>query len=220
MGNSPGTGEFPPQMARNAKMFPFDDVIMFCYNGTWGLSQYQDGLTRYADSHYKDKMVVRLSYLCNGNSYTDNCVFELRLPHHHPTPPRPQHLTPHPHPIWWNSKENWQFSENFIFKFKCQIQINFKLRLHKQICVELRLHKQLCPLFSGMCVCDDPWNGSSCAVNLNDPPTVSYLPQEGLCNLNDPTRNCTSAVITGENFLERSTLTCHIMELSMMVCEV
>ena len=27
-GNSPGTGEFPAQRARNAEMFPFDDVIM------------------------------------------------------------------------------------------------------------------------------------------------------------------------------------------------
>ena len=28
-GNSPGTGEFPAQMASYAKMFPFDDVIMY-----------------------------------------------------------------------------------------------------------------------------------------------------------------------------------------------
>ena len=27
-GNSPRTGEFPAQMASNAEMFPFDDVIM------------------------------------------------------------------------------------------------------------------------------------------------------------------------------------------------
>ena len=27
-GNSPGTGEFPAQMASNAEMFPFDDVIV------------------------------------------------------------------------------------------------------------------------------------------------------------------------------------------------
>ena len=27
-GNSPGTGEFPAQMASDAEMFPFDDVIM------------------------------------------------------------------------------------------------------------------------------------------------------------------------------------------------
>ena len=29
VGNSPGTGEFPAQMASNAEMFPFDDVIMY-----------------------------------------------------------------------------------------------------------------------------------------------------------------------------------------------
>ena len=29
VGNSPGTGEFPAQMASNAEMFPFDDVVMF-----------------------------------------------------------------------------------------------------------------------------------------------------------------------------------------------
>ena len=30
-GNSPGTGEFPAQMASNAEKFPFDDVIMLLY---------------------------------------------------------------------------------------------------------------------------------------------------------------------------------------------
>ena len=30
VGNSPMTGEFPAQMASNAEMFPFDDVIMYC----------------------------------------------------------------------------------------------------------------------------------------------------------------------------------------------
>ena len=30
--NSPGTGEFPAQMASNAEMFPFDDVIMSLIN--------------------------------------------------------------------------------------------------------------------------------------------------------------------------------------------
>ena len=29
-GNSPVTGEFPAQMASNAEMFPFDDVISTC----------------------------------------------------------------------------------------------------------------------------------------------------------------------------------------------
>ena len=31
VGNSPRTGEFPAQMASNAEMFPFDDVIMGIY---------------------------------------------------------------------------------------------------------------------------------------------------------------------------------------------
>ena len=30
----PLTGEFPAQRASNAKMFPFDDVIMICGHGT------------------------------------------------------------------------------------------------------------------------------------------------------------------------------------------
>ena len=35
-----------------------------------GPSQYKDGLFRYGYFHYKDKAVMRLSYLYNGNSYT------------------------------------------------------------------------------------------------------------------------------------------------------
>ena len=33
--NSPGTGEFPAQMASNAKMFPFDEVIMVQNTEYW-----------------------------------------------------------------------------------------------------------------------------------------------------------------------------------------
>ena len=32
--------------------------------------QYENSLSRYVDFHYKEKMVVRLSYLYNGNSHT------------------------------------------------------------------------------------------------------------------------------------------------------
>ena len=34
-GNSPVTGEFPAQIASNAVMFPFDDVIMVIEFKTW-----------------------------------------------------------------------------------------------------------------------------------------------------------------------------------------
>ena len=34
-----------------------------------GLSQYKDHLSRYRDTHYKDKKVSRLSYVYNGNPF-------------------------------------------------------------------------------------------------------------------------------------------------------
>ena len=37
---------------------------------TWGLSSYEDHLSRYGDFHYKNKTVMRLCYLYNGNSFT------------------------------------------------------------------------------------------------------------------------------------------------------
>ena len=36
----------------------------------WSVSQYKDRLSMYEDSHYKDKTVMRPSYLYDGNSYT------------------------------------------------------------------------------------------------------------------------------------------------------
>ena len=45
------------------------------YDGPRAPSQYKDGLSRYGDFHYKDKTVVRLSYLYNGNSYTGKTAF-------------------------------------------------------------------------------------------------------------------------------------------------
>ena len=60
------------------KMFPFYDVIMGqWYMYQWStvyisrdLWQYKDQLSWYGDSHYKDEMVVRPSYLYNGNQIT------------------------------------------------------------------------------------------------------------------------------------------------------
>ena len=36
----------------------------------WAPFQYKDGLPKYEDSHYKDEMVMRLSYFYNGNPHT------------------------------------------------------------------------------------------------------------------------------------------------------
>ena len=40
------------------------------HQGIRALSQYKDHFSRYGNFHYKDKTVVRPSYLYNGNSYT------------------------------------------------------------------------------------------------------------------------------------------------------
>ena len=38
----------------------------------WALSQHKESLSWFRDFYYKDKTVVRLSYLYHGNSYTGN----------------------------------------------------------------------------------------------------------------------------------------------------
>ena len=52
----------------------------FCFYWQWIVitrapSQYKEGFSRYGDSHYEDKTVVKLFYLYNGNSYTSKTVF-------------------------------------------------------------------------------------------------------------------------------------------------
>ena len=42
----------------------------FSKSSVWVLFQYKDYLSMYRDFHYKDKIVMRLSHLYNGNSYT------------------------------------------------------------------------------------------------------------------------------------------------------
>ena len=71
-GNSPEAGEFPAQMASNAEMFPFEDVIMDCFNIQMS---YQC-----MNSHYKDKMVTWPFYLYIVNVYTweDGLYIETR----------------------------------------------------------------------------------------------------------------------------------------------
>ena len=46
----------------------------------WTLSQHEDSLSRYGFFHYKDKTVVTLSYLYNGNPYTGKTIFKLIWP--------------------------------------------------------------------------------------------------------------------------------------------
>ena len=50
----------------------------FRFSATRAPSQYEDGLYGYGNFHYKDKTVVRPSYIYNENSYTGKNIFILR----------------------------------------------------------------------------------------------------------------------------------------------
>ena len=45
----------------------------------WVPSQYKDSLSRYGSFHYKNKVVVRPSYLCKGNAYTGKLVKGMHI---------------------------------------------------------------------------------------------------------------------------------------------
>ena len=65
-GNSPGTGEFPAQMASNAEMFPFDDVIMcLLYSKHWFATICIRSLTGWVSCVKNDQSIrSQVSYSC------------------------------------------------------------------------------------------------------------------------------------------------------------
>ena len=65
-GNSPGTGEFPAQMASNADFFPFDDVIMLRYDIT--ITQWANG--------------ILLGVYLNIQSIHHVLVYKTHIPHY------------------------------------------------------------------------------------------------------------------------------------------
>ena len=72
-GNSPGTGEFPPQMTSNSVMFPFDDVTMiqhfsftkYIYNPIWEFSTI---LFRPQESEIRNSVFPTLICWCQMNN--------------------------------------------------------------------------------------------------------------------------------------------------------
>ena len=52
-------------------------LVPYRHDRSWAQSQYKDSLYRCGDFHYKDKMVMRLSYLYNGNSNASKTAFLL-----------------------------------------------------------------------------------------------------------------------------------------------
>ena len=88
--------ELPKSCTRPSKYFPSTQIpdLHTSFQYTWPLSQHKDCLSRYGDFCYKDKMVVRPSYLytCIGNLYTIKAAPALRsmtnIPHFSTLAPR------------------------------------------------------------------------------------------------------------------------------------
>ena len=66
---------------------------------------------------------------------------------------------------------------------------------------------------SGTCICYDDYGAADCSINLNDPPIVNgvNLDSGGLCD----TRHCSEAIVEGDLFLDRSTLTCRMQRFEV-----
>nr|XP_022320846.1 uncharacterized protein LOC111123050 [Crassostrea virginica] len=66
---------------------------------------------------------------------------------------------------------------------------------------------------NGTCICDDDYGAADCSINLNDPPVVNgiNLDSGGLCD----TRHCSEAIVEGDLFLDRTTLTCRMQRFEI-----
>lgn len=61
-------------------------------------------------------------------------------------------------------------------------------------------------VFKGTCICHEEYGASDCSIYLRDPPIVNgiNLDSGGLCDK----LHCSEAIVEGDLFLERNTLTC------------
>ena len=73
----------------------------------------------------------------------------------------------------------------------------------------------------GKCSCESGFGALDCSIDLNKPPTVNYLQEDGLCDLDK--RRCKKVRAYGSGFLDSEKLTCHfqpirVMELYLQTC--
>ena len=64
-----------------------------------------------------------------------------------------------------------------------------------------------CP--TEVCQCFNGWYGSDCSIGVNEAPQVDGIDDNGLCDIT-ATDVCDTVVVSGDRFVEVSTLTCHL----------
>lgn len=66
---------------------------------------------------------------------------------------------------------------------------------------------------NGTCICNEDYGAADCSINLRDPPVVNgvNLDSGGLCDK----LHCSEAVVEGDLFLDRTTLTCKMQRFNI-----
>lgn len=81
-------------------------------------------------------------------------------------------------------------------------------------CISIKVqHCQQHFLFKGTCICNEDYGAADCSINLRDPPVVNgvNLDSGGLCDK----LHCSEAVVEGDLFLDRTTLTCKMQRFNV-----
>lgn len=63
---------------------------------------------------------------------------------------------------------------------------------------------------AGTCKCNVNFIGDDCSININDPPTLSGVDNDGAC----PTNDCKTYTVYGEDFFENG-MQCHLQEITI-----
>ena len=76
--------------------------------------------------------------------------------------------------------------------------------------------KILCVLsVEGKCVCVDGFGGSDCSFDTRNPPTVTSLSDDGVCDKSEKT--CEDTTLYGHYFFENMSTTCYVTRQEVLI---
>ncbi|CAH1799566.1 unnamed protein product [Owenia fusiformis] len=90
--------------------------------------------------------------------------------------------------------------------------------IEKNLCLNDCNGKERGTCVEGTCQCLGSYGGSDCSLSKKDVPTVTGIPQDGLCN--QRASNCNSVVIQGDNFVDSKDLKCFLEEVEIDIDNV
>ena len=70
-------------------------------------------------------------------------------------------------------------------------------------------------VITGKCVCNDGFGSTDCSLNLNRPPLVEGLIDDGLCDEHE--LECSHVFVYGQTFVNSQNLTCRLEEFQVRI---